>query len=538
MALKNKTSAMLRLFCILLFAQAGKAHSQIFLNVFPVFQIGAQNFQKTPLNREFYLNYLQDPRLIQAGFDFAAGDFDFYMRFEMFKNLKGAQNGATFSNFFSVDKGISFAGFNSSFPSQGWANYHNWFLDISLGRRKLSEGYGKYGFTVKTQAPSLDALWISVDPLKQAAVRPFGLIVFASSDQKANQDFLDVHQIYSYKEIETVDENGSVIISKVPIARYGANNKWFLMHKIGLAGDFFRIGLTESFMIYGENLSLGLVNPFTLWHNSYLGNANAGLALNAEFLTPPGIRVYGEWFLDDMNIGEFDDPDKPTAMGFMLGADWQIFSASSPYIGEEFGDEYLAKTEESFAKEGGLIVGFEAVYSSRYMYGRAKGDPFGKFSFFTTTQYGSNEFWPLIEYYLGFPYGAQAALLEARASYKEGRWNVQASLGYLAEGEKDSGVYDSRTPAGMNLQDTIPDNATGDWRVFEGKPTHSLLLNAQAYWAYSPSLAFFSGLSCRFNFTNANKSFSSFQLGLAYKAKGAWLQKARNHKQAQEDISA
>ncbi|MGL4524588.1 MAG: hypothetical protein ACRCVN_03580 [Spirochaetia bacterium] len=511
-------------------------YAQFFATAFPVFNFGTNVFNDMPYSRTNYLRYLDDPRFLQLGIDIDWRGLQAYMRLELFQNPAIFQSGLAYSNLPLPIGYQSFtAGFNANFPSEGWLGYINDYVDISVGRRKLATGPGKYNLSLSEQAPALDAYWINIHPMTNYKVRLYGILSGAMSGHEAGRRFLTENQRYWDPTAAGgvgawVDTYDPTTATFPQVDRYNSPFKGYFFHKIGVEGDWWRVGLSESIMVYGGAPTLDINGPLTLWHNSYIVNGNALLGVTFEFLLAQQVRVYGEWAMDDLMLGEFDNA-KPTSMSFMLGADWQIFGTDTPYKGEIYRDSSRTMREQQFTKTDGLIIGIEAVYTSRFMYGRPGDDPFGKFSFFTSPQYGVNH-WPLVEYYLGFPYGPQSMLIEFRGTYSSGDWYVEGSLGYLLEGQKGSGIFDIDAPGSAIDPDTIPLGASAlNPFAFDGPFAHSLIFQATMYYYLRSWVQLYVGTYHQIRMDDLKKSVSAVSTGVAFHFATDILLRDSNRKQ-------
>ncbi len=508
-------------------------YPQLFITAFPVFNYNTNDH--IPFSREGYLRYLDEPRLLQMGLDLSWKGFEAYVRFELFQNPALWYSGMAYSNMIVPMPEVPLTGaFNANFPSEGWLGYGNDYFDFTLGRRKFSMGPGKYGLTLGQQAPALDAYWLGIHPMRNYKIRLYGILAGAMSSLEANRRYLTQNQRYwdptaMSNQGAWVNKYDPTTMTYPQVERYKNAFKGFFMHKIGAEGDWWRLGLSESLMVYGGFPSLDIMSPVTVWHNSYFINANALLGITFELKLPQDFRLYGEWAMDDLSLGKFDQ-EKPTAMAYLLGVDWQILKTNEPYKGQIYQDKARLKSEDTFRAKDGLIIGLETVYTSRYMYGRPDDDPFGKLSFFTAPQYGTN-FWPLVEYYLGFPYGPQSYLLELNTTYSQGNWYIEASLAYLLEGRKGWGVFNMDDPATSHDPDVIPAvDKRGAPYLFDGPLAHSLVLQLTLYYYFRDWVQLYAGTFHKIRMDNFKHTLSSVSLGVAFHLSNNWLLSDENRK--------
>jgi hypothetical protein len=518
--LRLKKLRLYRLLYITLMALSSQnVMAQVFIDFFPTFNMGSNSFRPETLTREYYFMYMEQPRLLQIGLDLSLKGWQFYGRFEMFQNVATSINGGAWSNLpLSVGSGeAKTGGFASNFPTEGWIAYTNQDVDFSVGRRTLVMGPGVYNFTLGEQALPSDGYWINVHPMSEYDVRFVGVFSGLFSMTRANDLFLDANQRY-------YDENtGEWVEGYDPVtahdSRYDLPIKMFFTHKLGAEGDWWRIGLAESLMIYGGFPGFDLISPMTSWHNGFLDNTNALMELSFEFkinksgkLQNEG-RVYGAFALDDVSLGDFDAA-KPTAFGLMLGTQWQLIEGDQPYIGTIQSDSQHAARESTFRFDKGLTLGVEMVWTTKYFYSRPEDDPFGKMTMMTTTQFGVNQ-WPIIEYNMGFPYGGDVFLIQTNIDYIERFWHLRASLGYMIEGDKGTGVLWTDDPS-TSSPDLVPAGANDDWLGLSGYLTHSLIMDVKAYYAVTQWFQAYVGLWQRLRMDDFKESRIYLSMGFHF----------------------
>jgi len=90
-------------------------------------------------------------------------------------------------------------------------------------------------------------------------------------------------------------------------------------------GRGFRLGLAES-IIYGDrSLQIGYLNPLTFFkslEHFYGDRDNGALSVSLSWRFYPGIRWYGEWFIDDMSTGKLGSHFYGNKFGWQTGVFW------------------------------------------------------------------------------------------------------------------------------------------------------------------------------------------------------------------------
>lgn len=491
-----------------------KLYSFAYLSLLPAFQIHSMSFQNN-LNptRQQYLDFLGSPKLITAGINARVKGWYFNFQLELAQNFHTYLENNYYINIFAdSEKGFAFRNLLVNIPLFGYIEYKNDYFRFIIGRTRVDLGYGDYNFILSDYAPPQDIIWLSADPWHNDAnfvVKPFFNFIIDMSPIHGNEIYLS-------------DTNNN------PNGRYRSFAKTYNVHQIGVYNDYFRIVLTEVLMVYGAEFSLATISPIAWWHQSFLNNANNMTSVSLEGKIG-NYRLYAEGSFDDLYIGKEDDTSKPNAMGFVIGFDVQLLEGE-PFLGVNRSAVDNTVRADSFRKETGLIVGFETVISSKYMYDRPSSDPFGKMSFFQSYQTANqtlNDKWSLIEYYLGFPYGGETLYAFGKLKYVNRNWFVNSQIGYMFwGGNKGTGVY-AYDSDDLKMQDAIDGNGYKRWFNFEN-PKHSIIVEAEAFYAADRWWHLYAGVNANIVANDIKRTTWSFSLGGGFYVNSAWFTKSTN----------
>jgi hypothetical protein len=477
---------------------------KLFIDIFPVAKVASRNFKPESIDTAFVLDYFDQPRIFTIGTDFHYQGLRLYLALDFLPNLQVDQNNFSYSNFPFGPNGFA-GGVNNNWPTTSFLEYKISFFEMSVGRRPWALGYGEYGLAVSGTTPYFDGLWIGLKP-KAGDGHVFYYFLMAADDHLAGTNMLSNNaEIWNGANPSHPEDN--------PYEQYENSAKWFFTHKLGYAGENYRIGIAESSVVYGAPLSFWNVNPFTFWHNTYDNNLNVNLSASGEGTIGP-VRLFGEFLLDDVKLGGLDA--NPTAFGLYLGAEWQVFTnEDSAYQGHRYQrDETLAMREESFKKTtNGLKLTFQVLYTSTYLYGRDEDDPFGKFTMMNSIIYGAGER-TVAEYYMGAPYGPDAILIEVVARYEQPKMWIDSRLGILLQGyHNDGGFYSNEFGWEMQgLYDKSEEN--NDW-AFSGVDHVVLIAKIDFYYLITPAIATYVGLNNRLTLDEFELSRAEVATGVA-----------------------
>jgi hypothetical protein len=109
------------------------------------------------------------------------------------------------------------------------------------------------------------------------------------------------------------------------------SNRFFSGHRLELAPvPWMRLGFSETLLF--SSLRFGSLNPFLPYYGELVNEGSEGngmLGLDFSIFPTPGLQVYGELLLDDIQIEEKDPKDlEPTEWGWLVGLRWAGLNGS------------------------------------------------------------------------------------------------------------------------------------------------------------------------------------------------------------------
>ncbi|MCL2519781.1 MAG: hypothetical protein FWE37_02075 [Spirochaetaceae bacterium] len=472
-------------------------------------RLSSANFTEEPASLFTIQNFYNQTRLIKLALNIDIIGFNFYADLDFMQHFYAFKDNSTFSNLPFANYGFSSAVY-SNIPLQGYLAYNSDLLQLSLGRRRWHLGAGDYNLVAGRDAPYFDGLWAGFTPQLPSGRFHFYFMA-AIDDPMAIGKFLD----WNRQQVNEADRNNNEHWFNL-----AQESRYFFVHQIAFSRDTWRVGLTESFIWQGQAANFFIANPFFLWHNIFNPEAgNVALTLNFEKLfTEQNIRLYAEASMDDLQLSWEPITSPPNQLALYVGADWQIFDNGERFAAPRFNPFERAMAMENFAFDGGLIVSFQALWASRYIWGRGDESALGKFTMFKDihlrgNMYGS-EAGGVLEHYLGFPYGGDNIYFKLSGQYQNNLYLFNGSLGFLLQGHEAARIsghysHDDPTPQGVYVWGEY---TAHNW-VYSGVANFMLLLNMQAYYALSNFASGYISLNSRLILNRFSHSTVLLEIG-------------------------
>lgn len=228
----------------------------------------------------------------------------------------------------------------------------------------------------------------------------------------------------------------------------------FIAHRLewrlfsGKAG----FALSEGVMYMSKDNRLDLIalSPAHLYHNNYTRSlTNSILGLEFDWTPAKGLNLYSQVVIDEMVLpGEpipgkpGDGPAEPTAMGYMLGATYDLEAGpgvltfnlegayTDPYLYLRDGDKQISSTNPYRSQKVG-DWGINYVVALREMIGA-----------------GGTQFYD--EQFLGYKHGGDAIVADLDIGYRSDRdFSLGANLFYMAHGTHDRWTVWTRVNQGV-----------------------------------------------------------------------------------------
>jgi len=428
---------------------------------------------------ELYVDYYKTPALLNFGWEMTNKNVDIAIRFDFRYDFWAYITSNAHTNIPFVENGANpILDFN--YPTVGYASWGNDKALASFGRRQLKWGPGTYDIALSDAAPYFDNLWAQYKAKASYGTWWANFVAISMDRAAANGG----NYYYLYESAPSLN---------------AAEQKTVLAHRIGFENDFLRVGFGELNVVYGVTPDLQDIGPFLIYHHLYQdANSNVLMTLSAETKVGP-VRAFGEFVMDDLTLGFENSTDKPTSMGWFLGAEIGLFGKET-YVSERIAEADYALKEATFAEPRGLTLGFEHYRTTTYLYNRSEDA--GKFTVpdhrFTM---GNGYVDDPAAYFIGFLYGPNTSLdmLTLRHESK----NAKASLFLKRLRQGSYGILDDYI-SGSNTLDwyALTEPIAQTWIVeFAGDYSFSerLRIETQASAAFGdePGIRLGAGVSWR-----------------------------------------
>lgn len=395
------------------------------------------------------------PVFIELGADFWAGD-SVAGKVKMDLAIRQNYLGSDFIPLFApwdVDA-LIWTFMSWRFPQEGWistAGENSW---LAAGRFKAGLGEGHFGATfMNTKAEWYDQVQGVVGDKNFR----FTAIVGTSSTHLSQNE-----AAIQFKPRNDLDVINNSINPWDPINDHDFVNqmeavKMFAYRQVEARfWDRLRIGIGEMNMIGGKDPGLADLLPTGFWHNNYsAGFTNVMLSLSASLVPLDGLKVFGEFTLDDFRGADEGPTGKPAQFAWQAGGSY------------------------SFEPSEGLIVtaGGEYTYANEWMY--CRWQPY-------LTMYQRHQTGPswVTDWPLGFTYGPDARHggAFASASLATGA-SIELSYEYLEKGPIYMGMTDADgDPIYYDYDDrsdyTTKDTSLAAIRALPDQISHGLTVSA------------------------------------------------------------
>lgn len=290
------------------------------------------------------LRYGRRPELSALGFEIETDNIFFAIKIDIREELSNFVTFSPYSNipyFGNTQYSVS----DPQYPQVAFLEYSNSYFFVSVGRRKLDMGPGKYSFMLSEEAqPNLDAVALGAK----------------YKEGKFSLDYI----FYAISGLNSTISGYGNVTDKM---------KTFFIHKVSASNSVFRLGLSEMNCIYAAVPSILDITPFVLWHNLYQEeHSNVMIEVSLEGKIGP-LRLWLEYAQDDFYLsgegGEGGFNSKSTSIGIGTGFDWRIGD------GERFSsvvrkNSAYALKEENLKENGGIHLLGEFYWATNYLYNR------------------------------------------------------------------------------------------------------------------------------------------------------------------------
>lgn len=402
-----------------------------------------------------YARYHAFPTVLNFGLEMEHGPASLVFRVDIRPDFNSFITERYSTNLPFAAHGISSIG-DANMPTVGYFSYEGERLGASIGRRQVAWGPGTYGLAIGIGAPFLEHL-------------------------QTDYSFPARSGEWRYSFIAIGADRAGEAAGHLAAAGY----KNIFAHRVGYESDRLRVSVGELNLVHDIVPSLIDISPFGVYHNLYEDSySNVMLDASAEWLARPGFRAYGEFVMDDLVMPwEENDgsPYRPTAIGYLVGAEWRLLGGGA-YVAGRMREGDYALRDKSFAPKGGLVLRYEHYRTSTYLYNRENDS--GKWTLpdhrlvNTSTGY----LYTANAYYLGFPYGPGVRLHMLSLDWESPALKAALALKYLSSG--GSGIESAYPPS----------DGAATWFALQDPVANSFIAEIIVRAAFSQALgAFASG---------------------------------------------
>ena len=393
-------------------AKLGSFRDLLVLNFSPAFRLSSGNFISESSDPSSIKNFFNQSRFAIVGLDFSWQWFELYVAFDIMPNWANFNNNRFFSN---LPLGDISGSIHMEIPVAAFVAYRSDLVDFSVGRRRWHVGPGNYSLIASRDVLFFDGFWLSVRP--QLDFGRFHFYFMAASD-----DHIALRRFLNWQR-EAAGGSRDPNLWFNPVSE----QRWFFIGRLAISTDNWQLGITETMLWHGRPLDLHIFNPLFWWHNlNFPGYSNVTLGIDFEKILPiaQNVKVFGQFNIDDIRAPNEGVGETPTSLALYVGALWQVFEGNELFSGPVFNPfGQLISTQRLNFPTGGLIVGFDAVWTSRFMWTRRADRPLGKFTMFKLADIWAASHSPsIIEHFLAFPYGNDNIYFKASGQWQNSNW--------------------------------------------------------------------------------------------------------------------
>ena len=312
------------------------------------------------------------------------------------------------------------------YPNVGYISYDTDTWRLSLGRRKIKDGPGTYTLGISSDNPFYDHAAASLSvPLGKGRL---AYDYVAVGEQRWAND----------------------VGSDVSATSYGP--KFLFLHRASWNGEGFTFGLTEYNLIADVYPDFQDAAPFMFYHNLFNNHQNVMLGMDFEAKPIKSLSIFGQFVLDDFQLGTEVTGTNPTAIGFAAGLEWRILPGHLAPRKLFYDSDHVYDLGRHVSSTG-LVFRAESYLCSTYLYRRnAEGwvhNYTGNEAF--TSRYMILSNWlvyraDVLQPFFAAPLGPDISLTRLALSWAEGRVESSFSAEYRIKGsQSDQTTYDWNT---------------------------------------------------------------------------------------------
>ncbi len=267
-------------------------------------EVYRHNWRALYASPETWYEAQKAPSLLGSDIQLSFGDFSFFGRYELVKDLEAWYQSKSGHNLIS-----GFSDLNMNIPQKVFLQWQGETQSLQLGRFTHKMGKAKYGVLLSNPSPLDGGLYKF-----KLGYLEYQLLAAGMEPWLLNNSDL-------YFDEPTLQNRDTVGNQRGRI--YTEPYKTLFIHRMNLSFEFIEFGLSEFTTIAGVAPGIRDFLPMMIWHNLYSsGYANGGGAAHFSLSLPKLFDFYGELVFDEINAGEVaaeDSNDSPTTQAFVLG---------------------------------------------------------------------------------------------------------------------------------------------------------------------------------------------------------------------------
>ena len=276
----------------------------------PIFDLGAglkYQSKEIPDFKEYlyYRNSLRYPPLLKLGFvaayPYAAIHLEYDLREDFFVTWRE-------NDYSTLPTGDLFVQeFDFNFPTRSYVKLGNLHVDFLAGREQMKWGPGRRSSLVVSDSPPYyDMLQLTYfSPTFKAS------FFFAALESYLTNEEREIQDDYKDKGFVTFPKDAD------------SQRKSLTGHRFEFRlGENLLLGISDVLLIGGRSPELTDIGPLMFLHNVYGENySNVMLGLDVTYVPLPGMRVYGELGIDDIQNPWEAGSSIPSGLGYQAGGE-------------------------------------------------------------------------------------------------------------------------------------------------------------------------------------------------------------------------
>jgi len=401
-----------------------------------------------PTLQELYDWYARPP-FSNLSLDLQKWGFRAYTQFEFRSDLLADLTYFSWSNFPIIREGT--INIDANFPQVAYLEYSREHILISLGRRKISWGPGIYHLGISGIAPYFDNLYLDFSVPTKKGEWGFRYVII-TTDNRAMR-----------RNTETEDPLYKTLVA----------------HQLSYQWPRIKISLLDYSLVWNRVPDLQELAPLLHYHGLYQEDQNVMLGIALDMLPGDNFRIYMDCIFDDFKLSVESTESNPGAAGAILGTQIR-FLRGKPVVTELNQTEDHILDDRTFPLQGGLILQFEQVWASKYLYNRDVEE--GKF---INPQFYIWKFDPAdINTFFGAAYGPDRLIERLSLTYENNPFKADFLFEYhLIGGLGIDGPYEPPFEI---------------WLTFGEPITHQFRTGLRGSWFYKPNSRLFGDITVDF----------------------------------------